>query len=233
MNAIKAHSRKLAFIIVFLVVFLSLYLYSTVFVIRKVVITGTIDLKGVSRFYGQSFFFVSSNEIESELYQSNSRIKSISVQKSLPDKLAITVTNNRPVAELVIADGTLLLSTEGRIISKQRKKIASEKIPLLTYYQQLYFNQYASGEILESKDILASLLFADELSNRGIEVESIDIQNENMILLKEKEREFVFGVGKKTAAQLVEVGFVIEQMSIQGKKYKRIDFRFEKPVISY
>jgi len=78
-----------------------------------------------------------------------------------------------------------------------------------------------------------SLQFADGINEVGIKVEGIDIMNENMIVLRARESQYIFTTNRDMKAQVAEIKFIIEQLVIKGTNYKSIDVRFEKPVIIY
>jgi len=220
-------------VLVFLATLVILFAAKYIFIVRTIKISGISELRGLSKLSNSSIFLIRSKTLEKEIFKTNPQVSEVTVQKKLPDTILIKVSKSRPVAELSIADGIFLLSSDGRIISKQKSKTHVLNVPELNYYQQLFFNQYATGETLTQRDILASLVLADGLLDRHIEVESIDIMNENMIVLKAKDTEFLFTVKKDTTMQVVELEYILEQLDIQGKEFKKIDLRFSKPVIEY
>ena len=221
------------YLLVFVAALIILFFSRFFFVIKHINIQGIDNLNGITQYSQKSYFFISPKEIEQNLYSLNPNIKSIKVETKSPDTIDIVVVKNRVTAKLAIADGELLLSNDGRIIAKQREKTLVHSVPIINYYQKLYFNQYRAGEVIQHKDIVYSLQFADGINEVGIKVEGIDIMNENMIVLRARESQYIFTTNRDMKAQVAEIKFIIEQLVIKGTNDKSIDVRFEKPVIIY
>ena len=84
-------------------------------------------------------------------------------------------------------------------------------------------NQISSTEIIEKK-----------LKENEISHVSLSTQKDLNYLIKLKDGgEVVLDKGKNIDEQLDSLQLILSQLKIEGKTLKRLDFRFEKPIITF
>jgi hypothetical protein len=133
-----------------------------------------------------------------------------------------------------------------RILKKDRKKISAEKILLffaviifliiLTEYMILnfpigskkYLNPLALGNNSKYQ------LIIDRLSEKNIKFSNLkQIGNQSYKLILSDNSEVILSSKKDINAQLSSLQLILSRLTIEGKKLKVLDFRFDYPVISF
>jgi len=154
------------------------------------------------------------------------------VQKKYPNELLIIVRRLYPSAYLDVGNGYILLSKEGNILQKDRK-IKQDTIPIISYYQDMPYSGFQVGSRIDKKDIRDVLYFIEVIKSAKEKVVSIDIAGYHMLGLYTDTHEYLFSSEKERELQLYQFKEAIKQFQIQGLKYSRIDFRFDKPVVKF
>lgn len=213
----------------FVIFLCGLFAFNWYFTIKEVVVDGFKDINGISLLKNKNSIFLNTKKYEDLLYQTNISIQSVSISKSYPSTININVEQAFPTAVLPVGNGYFILSEKGRILSKDRKN--TSQLPIIHYYQKLPFQGYESGDTVDNNDILFALQLFTRLSYLGIVSDSIDIKGLDMIVLKKGSIEYVFTTQKDIQEQYEDLKIIIEKFKIDGKQYKRIDLRFDKPII--
>lgn len=225
----RTNKYRFLFVFIFIIFLVSLLICTRLFSITHISLSGAVYINGLDRLSRKNIFFISIPKTEKNLYNTNPSLQSVKVTKVYPSTLNIVVQKAEPVAQLRVKNGFFLLAHDGRIIAKQRNK--THEITLIKYYQQLYFNEYESGEILTKKDILFGAFFVYNFLKLGITVDSVDIINLNMIVLQVGDRKYIFTADKGMEAQFEAFKTIYPYMNVEGIEYKSLDMRFEKPII--
>jgi hypothetical protein len=201
------------------------------FTIKKIEIVSRdkLAVKGLESFKNKGFFFISEAEIVKKLIDINPRLANIEVEKKLPDSLVIKVEKNRQFAVLSVSNGFFILDEKGKIINKIKDNTTN--LPLINFYQKLDYFTYNSGQSVGYKDITSSLLYIKRATDLGLNIVTIDINGDHMVGLKLKDRQIVFSLEKDIQSQIYQLEAVIKNFKIQGKNFKKLDFRFEKPIV--
>ena len=84
---------------------------------------------------------------------------------------------------------------------------------------------------MEADEIVSAAQFSDRLLDLGIVVSSIDITNENMIVLLTEDLEILISSNKDIVQQYRDFEYTYRQLKIKGQEHTGIDVRFEKPII--
>lgn len=225
----KIKNISITFLISIFLFGLLVYVYQY-FLIRKVQIEGVQDIKGIDSLQNQFLPLVNAEDLEQNLLENNPSISSISIFKQYPDSLFLNAVELRPVAILYIADGALLLAEDGTVLEKFRTKDETD-VPVITYYQPIYFNQHPIGEVFDQDDILATTYFADQMLQLGLAVTTIDITNENMIVLHTDEFSVLVTSERDIESQYQDFAYAYKQLKREGTAFTDIDIRFDKPII--
>lgn len=187
------------------------------------------SLNGLDNYKNINIFTINEKKINQELINLNPQIKKITLVKIYPNKLNLFIELDNPIAAFKVDQGFFLLSKEGKILSK-KKKIDGD-FPIINYYQKINFSSSSPGNILDNKDLLLGLYFLADAVNLGLKIDTIDISGFNMIGLNMAGRSIFFTVEKDRQIQEYQFKTIIRQFKIEGKNFKRLDLRFDKPVI--
>lgn len=225
-----SHKKKWIFLLFIFILFLSGFFgFSWYFSIKEVLVDGYKDINGLALIKNKNIIFFDTKKYEDILFQTNTNISTISIIKSYPSTLRINVEQASATAILPVGNGNFVLSKEGRILAKERND--STHLPHINYYQKIPFQGYESGDIVNNSDILFSLKLLERLAYLGIASDSIDINGLDMIVLKKGTIEYVFTTERNIQEQYENLKIIVEKFKIDGKQYKRIDLRFDKPII--
>ena len=216
------------------VVFLSFLLLEKIFVIKKIDISGVEDkkkLNGLDIYYQQNLIFLSEKNIEKNLLAHNPLIESVIVKKIYPQTLLLNIQLNKIQAIMETNTGYIYLSEDGKIISKTKEMISN--IPLIHYYQKINHDSVSPGDQISYKDVLVTLFLLKKTSEFGIIPDTIDIKGFDMLVFNIGERKLYFTSEKNKEIQGYEFEQIVKQFKIEGREFKSLDLRFEKPIIKF
>jgi len=225
---------------IFYLVVIGLLLFFIFFVTNQFFKIKTIEINklsnnwlplGIKGFKGENLLVLSTTDIEQKIVNNNPDIKSAEVKKIYPDKLKITIELYRPFVVLKVSNGFFILTEDGRIIEKKRK--IESNLPIINFYQLLSYYYFNTGDRLEYKDLQGALKFLKASENLGLKIVSIDISGNNMIGFNLVNQKVVFSTKKNFGKQEYELRTIVKQFLIQGKKFKSLDLRFNKPVVKF
>ena len=222
------------FLLVVGLVFASAVSLNILFKVKRVEVTGILKdqkILGLTAYEGDNLILLSDREVSRDLKQKNPSVKGVVIEKRYPSTLKIRISLYRPSVELAVNVGYFILAEDGRILGKSKALKGSQ--PLLNYYQKLNYFSYGAGNFIEFKDIQDAIYFVKVLENIGYKVDDVDINNRDILLCNIGEKEVIFTSEKDRALQQYEVSQILKQFKIEGKDFRSIDLRFEKPVVKF
>jgi hypothetical protein len=180
----------------------------------------------------KSLIFVSEDKIADEIVKENFLIKTANVEKIWPNKLRITVTFYVPCVSLLVNSGFFSLSCDGRIL--QKTKDILQYLPVINYYQKLNSRSFQTGSWVDYKDIKQALFFIDKLKEINLTPLTIDIRGQDMLVFNLiGSQQIIFSNDKDKSVQDYQLELIVKQFKIEGKEFKKIDLRFDKPIIEF
>ncbi len=223
------------FIISFVVWIGFFYSIDHLYRVQTITIVGNSDAEsiiGTASFKNKTIWLIDENKAREMINRVNPLYEINKIQKDYPSTLSIFVQRLYPSAYLDVGNGYLLLSKEGNIIRKDHQ-ILQDSVPTITYYQDIPFSGYQTGTVIDKKDIRDVLYFIEVVKSAKEKVIRIDIGGYHMLGLYTEDHEYLFSSEKERELQLYQFEEAIRQFQIQGIKYSRIDFRFDKPVVRF
>lgn len=213
-------------------VFLAIYFLNDFFSIKNIkIINYKKTILGLSDLKNKNLIFETQDIVEKKILSENPSIKSVSIKKLYPSTLILNIKINSPLAVLEVNNGYFYLDNDGKIISKSRN--LDHKLPIINFYEKLNFTNYTPGEVITFKDVQYSLFFLQTLNNLDIKVDNLDINGINMLVFNLKERKIIFSSEKDKRLQVYEFEQIFKEFKIQGKQFKEIDLRFDKPIVRF
>jgi cell division septal protein FtsQ len=204
------------------------------FLIKKIELISDkkFSLANQSELINKNLFFINKNQTAKEIIKKNPILKTVMIDKVWPDTLKVTVNLYEPVAALLVNQGYFNLSFDGRILTKTKNSQSS--IPVINYYQKLNRDSFQTGDWIDFKDIKQTLFFVDKLEQIKIKPLTIDISGQDMLVFNLNDnKKIIFSIKKEKELQDNQLELIIRQFKIEGKEYKKIDLRFNKPVIGF
>lgn len=190
------------------------------------------QINGLNLFKNKIIFFLNEKNVSESLIKRNPQLKNIKMTKNYPNTIIIYPTFLTIIAQLKTTDGFFLLTNNGRVIKKT--KIKMENLTLINFYQAVNFYSYQSGDYIQYKEILISLKFLEKLKKLGLNnINTVDIKSFDVIVFnKEGKTEILISTQKNEEQLLYELESLVKKNKIMGRKIKKIDLRFNKPVIT-
>lgn len=178
----------------------------------------------------KNILLVDVDQFKKKLIELNPIINDLSITKQYPSVLKIYIKKNKATAVIKGNIRYLLLSESGRILEKSNQL---SNFPVINYYQVINEDIFKVGDTIDYKDIKSALFYIKILSDLRIVVDRVDIVGFDMVVCKEKDREYVFSVEKDSQNQIYNISEIIKKFKVEGRVYKKIDLRFEKPVVTF
>lgn len=220
------------FFLIFLFFFIVLYLLNNLFYIKKIqIISDKKDFIGIQELKKNSLILISEKEIKETIIKKNPSVDKVEVEKKYPATLILKINIEKPIVNLITSQGYFYLSYQGKILFKSPLRF--ESLPVINYYQKLNFQSYQAGDFLTFKDIKSTLYLIKEISNLNINIDNVDINGVNMILFNIGDKKIIFSSEKDSGLQLYQLQQIIRQFKAEGKKFKEIDLRYDKPVVRF
>lgn len=198
--------------------------------VKNISIEGATEVRGIDSYFGKNMLMLSTTDMATLLKSDNPKLQNVIIRKSYPHSLTIVATLKHPSVMLKLADGYILLAADGYILQKSKENLDSH-VPLIHYYQPLFYNHYSVGELFENNDIQTVTHVSRSMMDSGVRVSSIDIASENMIVLHTEEFDVFITSEKDADKQFSEFEYTYKKLKIEGMKFSSIDVRFEKPII--
>ena len=97
-----------------------------------------------------------------------------------------------------------------------------------SFKKQIIINPIAVGKSVNSDKI------EEMLTNKSISYTSIDKSNRQFFIISLKDNgQVVVSNQKNLSDQLASLQVILNRLTIEGKRFRSLDFRYDKPVISY
>jgi len=224
----------LLFILLCLISFLILFFVYQFFLIKNIqfVSEQKFSLANKDELINKSLLLVDEDEISKKIIKENYLLKTVIVKKVWPNNLKISVTFYEPCASLIVNIGFFNLSCDGRIL--QKIKDSQQNLPVINYYQKLNAGSFQTGDWIDYKDIKQTLFFIDKLKQINLRPLTIDIKGQDMLVFNLNDsRIIVFSNSKDKDVQDYQLELIVKQFKIEGREFKKIDLRFEKPIIQF
>ncbi len=204
------------------------------FMIRIVVIEGVSPsqtVQGTDSIRNENVYLLDAARVRKTIIAQNPEIRSVTIIKRFPNTIVLNITTYAPFAQMQTNAGYLLLSDDGRVLAKTTS--GRYHVPLINYYQKIDNYSVTSGDWIRYDDVQKALHFLKAMNGLGLNVDTIDINGDNMILCSLGKKRIVFSTEITTSIQDYELEKVIEQLKIEGKEFTSLDLRFDKPVVTF
>jgi len=196
--------------------------------------------------FGKNLIFLKKKEISKKFLNDHHIVKNLKIKKVLPNKLVFELEKRKEVAVLgfelrleekettpsgkPIFETTkdfYLVDEEGIVIKKENDSL----LPLILLSEELNLN---IGERVPQQQIIEAIKFLTTLRLNLLEpkVAKITPPYSLTVWLKDGE-EAIFSLKKEIQIQVDSLQFILSRSKIEGRGIKKIDLRFDKPVVNY
>ncbi len=109
---------------------------------------------------------------------------------------------------------------------------------IATFFSFLYIHFYIStygfiSPLSQTKETLLARV-EEELEKQNISFGKVTSNSDGSLSVKLKdESEIIFSSKKNVSSQITSLQLMLSRLTIEGKKLKSLDFRFDNPVVSF
>lgn len=176
-----------------------------------------------SEVQGKDMLFLNTRLVEKNLKQKILPLDSVKFKKNLPKRLEVEIKEREPLLRVKVGEGIFLADKNGLLFAMSAR---NENLPLIVMEGVLNL-----GDYIDSKGVVFILHVLTSISPES--VQEVSFQEEGVVKLRSQETDIYFTVEKDVTEQLEILRVLEESYKIKGKRLKRIDLRFGRPVISY
>jgi hypothetical protein len=230
--------NKIKFVLFFislLIIFFSiLFFVNEFFLVKNIQLVSNqkFSLSNKEKLINKNILFINKDQTAKKIIRDNFQINTVVVEKVWPNSLRISVSFYEPCVSLIVSSGFFNLSCDGRIL--QKNKDIPQYLPVINYYQKLNSGFFQTGDWIDFKDIKQVLFFINKLKEVNLTALTIDIKGQDMLVFNLIDsQQIIFSTSKNNGVQNYQLEVLIKQFKIEGKKFKKIDLRFDKPIISF
>ncbi len=175
---------------------------------------------------GKNILLFSLPKASEEIKRVHPEFFQVEIKKRLPQTLSFKV-EIRKVAIAISQEGSFyLVDKEGVLLEKRETNL---DLPLIVFSGKI---EQEPGHWLEDELLLKTVRLLYESKLRLLEPRSAQIVSERVIeLILKNGLTVLFSSEKELKEQLDSLQFIFERAKIEGEKLKRIDLRFDKPVV--
>jgi cell division septal protein FtsQ len=224
--------KVVIFLFGFLAICSVIYTVATFFRVTEIIVEGSSNVAGLEIYNLKPIWSLHKADIAQSILDKNPKVTKATVSIEYPHTLLISLIETVPTAKLRLSDGFMPLSSEGKIISKERDDVENIKVTIV-YYQPLYYRNFSVGDTIDIKEVVDSAYFINEVQKLAIPISSVDIRSENMIVLFSEDREIILSSTKDRKLQIAQLGVVVQQFRQKAMDFSRLDMRFNKPTVVF
>ncbi len=216
--------------LVLAVCLLSIFLISTVFKLRTIVIYGSPQEFTNFNFlsHSQNILFIDTHALEKEISLRHPSIKSVKVTKRFPDSLEIYIEVRTPIMRITVGSEGLFIDQEGKVLSAD----ASQKhldYPTL----RCLVDKANVGEVLDVPNIvLVAETVNTILEHKTAKIKEVSCQDDGSFSFLADGLEIIISAQNNPDDIDSSLQYLFKQFRIEGTRPKKIDLRFNKPVFN-
>lgn len=184
---------------------------------------------------GQNIFTVSLAKAREALAKLP-QVERVDLQRSLPNKIVIDITERRPVAWLAEAKATDPSASEKSFLVDSKGVLFRPKIQLPEYLRlpAIYgvpVENYLPGETVDTPEVCAALELVQKNSDANrFRLQSLDLSlGYCMIATDAKRAKLTFGIDD-IGRQLERLGAVLDYAAAQGKEIRKVNLMVERNI---
>lgn len=172
---------------------------------------------------GQRIFFLREEQISGEIRERFLPVGEVAIERELPQKINIQITERRPISKICPPGGLeLLVDKEGVIYAEAQPGSQGLKTVTLELGSDL-----AIGQKIDDGVVSLILLEEPQVSfvkytgQGGMEIRA----DEKLIIFLSREKDL--------EGQIRALQTIVKKYKIEGKDLSRVDLRYDQPVIKY
>jgi len=179
--------------------------------------------------FGKNIIFFPTDKVKREILREKPTLKEVKIKKKLPNKLIFELKEREGIVALGLEGGEdfYIVDSEGVLLTKAKES----NLPLILLSQPIGLD---IGQRVEEEEILRAINFLTNLRLNLFEPKLARIISpfSGEVLVK-GDVTLLFSLKKEAQIQLDSLQLIFSRSKIEGKTIRKIDLRFDKPVLTY
>ncbi len=227
MNRVNVLIKLIYAVSISLVILLIFFGVSELFKIRRIETTARVpDMDGFPALGGKYLFNISDGDIKKH-FVNNPEVRDIVIHKKFPNTLVIDVNYRNRIAQVLAENGNFIIDEQGFIFEKVA---TSSGLPIIN----LSPKKVNLGTNITQDNIKLALSILNLSIPQNLQiVETILLDDKTVSLTTGEGIQVVTGINTKPEDIVSSLQIILRRFTIEGKIISKIDFRFEKPVITF
>lgn len=176
---------------------------------------------------GKKYIFNVSESLIKQYFLKNPQVEEVEIEKKLPNTLVIKVNYRTRLAHVLAENGMFNIDEKGLVFEKIASSSSLPLIHLET--KKINLNTNITQNNLK---LVLSILKQSNLQNLKV-VDVISHDDETVSFTTSEGIEVIAGFNLKAEDIVSSLQMIIRRFTIEGKLISKIDFRFDKPVITF
>lgn len=184
------------------------------------------DIEDESRYWSTfSFFTFQAENEEKRILSKFPVLEEFKITKKFPQELKVSYKERKQEAIVKAKNGNFILDSKGYIFALAREEV---KAPLFEDLE----TEWQIGKTINSKKIDFAISTVSKFSKLDLHPTNFLFSGENDLVVKtDSNLEIVFSSLKDVDLQVALLEVVLKNAKIEGKTFKKIDLRFDRPVV--
>lgn len=220
--------NSIIYVLLFILSFAGLvYLFFTIFKIKSIETNASSQSMNYFPNFDNTLIFGLDEEKIRRHFLSDSTIESIFIKKKYPDTLVITIIKREEAGMILAKNGVFKVDTSGFIYDTASSSSAGPVIHLEDKELNL-------GNNITHKTMLIAI--QSSFMGKRNEIRFVDVyegENESIRLILDNGVAVIIGTNRSAEEIVSSLQTLLKNITIEGKTVKEIDFRFDKPFISF
>lgn len=208
------------------VIFLPILIYYKFQINTLIIVSDKNHLDGLALLNRNNLLLINEKYIIDNLQKQNPQLKSIHMTKILPQTIILKIEARVPVAQIVTTSENIYVDNEGMIIREENIYPNLPKIQITEI--SIFPNNRADWRIVKASS------FIQEARKQGIIVEQLDANDATSIFTATTQTgtEILLPYDSDIALKISSLQVIVQRFKIVGKNITKIDFRFDKPLVT-
>lgn len=224
--------KKKSFQIIFSLFFICFCLFISFFIFAKFRIKKVIVVFPFQEVYGLSvsayknILFFNTADFSQYLIKRNPRVKSVTIEKILPNTLRIDLKPRIPKAYVKTSLRTQYIDDDGVLLPVEKE--SEIKLPVIMVPNTIFFGtEKTDWRLIKAVSIL------DQMEKASISIDQmvIDEKKSVFILYLNTKSEIIIPQSADPAVTAASLQIIIIRFRIEGKFISKVDFQFDKPIV--
>jgi len=222
-------------VITFLLALLSYFLYwvflkSTFFSIDKISYIGGNEGQDTSLFFkeqlfGKNLIIINSSDISDHAASNFPVIERAVIEKKFPKSIIISITERTPLAIISAKNGNFVVDKNGQVFCEAGESLILPKV--------VFEDNLSIGDFVNAEKIMARISLLSALKEKNIPVSEVSVVESSISALIKNGPSAIFEID----ADFIELVSLLKQIllkyKIEGKDLRKVDLRFQNPVVSF